>query len=213
MRNNSGTLSDRPVAKRPGGPAATQPLRRWATWAAWVCGLALACAGLSGCESLQRKLTRKPKGPRAVPTPVINFQDYTQAMTPLDRYRKHYLIFDYWNGDFMDALQAKQPNMKRIKLASSESLNELTALQGLVTGDLAEQVTRLINVRAKLNKQVQTGHLSESAARDIWRELDAQSRTIRRDLFWRKVQDRLKPAQTPPPDEAPAAKAPPPSTQ
>jgi hypothetical protein len=137
-------------------------------------------------------------------------------MTPLDRYRKHYLMFDYWNDDFMDALQAKPLNMKRVKLTSSESLNELTALQGLVTEDLAGQFTPLIEVRAKLNKQVQAGHLSESVAGDIWRELDAQSRTVRRDLFWRNVQDRLKPARTPKPDEAPAAQAPsaePPSTQ
>ena len=180
----------------------------WRRFSRVACCLLLV-AVLSGCESLERKFTRKPKGPRAVPTPVINFQDYTQAMTPLDRYRKHYLIFDYWNDDFMDALQRKPMNAKRLKLASSESLNELTALQGLVADDLIGAFTPLIEVRAKINKQVQTGHVSDSAANDIWRELDAQSRTIRRELFWRNVQDRLKPAQTPKVEPPPAAEEPP----
>ena len=184
-----------------------RPRRRFPVLLLSACCLLLT--GLSGCESLQRKFTRKPKGPRAAPTPIINFQDYTQAMTPLDRYRKHYLIFDYWNDDFMDALQRKPMNAKRLKLASSESLNELTALQGLVADDLSDAFTPLIEVRTKINKQVQAGSVSESSANDIWRELDAQSRTIRRELFWRNVQDRLKPAQTPKAELPPAAQEPP----
>jgi hypothetical protein len=92
-----------------------------------------------------------------------------------------------------------------VKLTSSESLNELTALQGLVAGELADAFTPLIAVRTKINKQIQAGRLSDSTASDIWRELDGQSRTIRRDLFWRKVQDQLKPAQTPDTHEAPTA--------
>ena len=100
-------------------------------------------------------------------------------------------------------------NAKRLKLASSESLNELTALQGLVADDLVGTFTPLIEVRTKINKRVQAGSVSESSANDIWRELDAQSRTIRRELFWRNVQDRLKPAQTPKAELPPAAEEPP----
>ena len=216
MRSNSNISSSRvaewpsgKVAKRRRRSSATRPPRHFATRGVWAICLLLVCAGLSGCESLERKFTRKPKGPRAAPTPVINFQDYTQAMTPLDRYRKHYLIFDYWNDDFMAALQAKSMNAKRLKLASSESLNELTALQGLVADDLVDAFAPLIEVRTKIDKQVQAGSVSESSANDIWRELDAQSRTIRRELFWRNVQDRLKPAQTPKAELPPAAEEPP----
>ncbi len=180
-------------------PSAISP-RQWRRLVILPTATCLLLTGLSGCESVQRKFIRKSKGPRAVPTPVVNFQDYTQAMTPLDRYRKHYLMFDYWNGEFMNGLLAKPLNAKRVKLASTESLNELTMLQSLVAEDLGAQFVPLIESRAQINRQVQTGHLSELTAGVVWRELDAQSRTIRRDLFWRKVEDRLTPAQVPAPD-------------
>ena len=175
--------------------------RQWRRLVILPTACCLLLTGLSGCESVQRKFTRKSKGPRAVPTPVINFQDYTQAMTPLERYRKHYLMFDYWNGEFMDGLRAKPLNAKRVKLASTGSLNELTMLQSLVAEDLGAQFAPLIESRAQVNRQVQAGHLSELTAGAVWRELDAQSRTIRRDLFWRKVEDRLTPAQVPAPNQ------------
>ena len=187
--------------------------RQWRRCLILPTACCLLLTGLAGCESIQRKFTRKPKGPRAIPTPVINFQDYTQAMTPLDRYRKHYLMFDYWNGEFMDGLRAKPLNAKRVKLASTESLNELTTLQSLVAEDLGAQFAPLIESRARINRQVQTGHLSELTAGAVWHELDAQSRTIRRDLFWRKVEDRLKPARAPKTDEASAAQEPPAATR
>ena len=186
--------------------------RQWRRFVILPTAFCLLLTTLSGCESVQRKFTRKPKGLRVAPTPVINFQDYTQAMTPLDRYRKHYLMFDYWNGEFMDGLRAKPLNAKRVKLASTESLNELTMLQSLVAEDLGAQFAPLIESRARINRQVQTSHLSELTAGAAWRELDAQSRAIRRDLFWRKVEDRLKPAQAPNTDETPAAQEPPAAT-
>jgi hypothetical protein len=163
-----------------------------------TCHLSVA-TGLSGCESVQRKFTRKPKGPRAAPTPVINFQDYSQAMTPLERYRKHYLMFDYWNDDLMDSLKARPLNAKRLKLASAESLNELTTLQDLVTEGVKERIVPLIEHRTRMNSQIQSGRLSEPTAGLMWQELDAQSRTIRKDLFWRRIEDQLKPADAPAP--------------
>ena len=217
--NNSSSISQQspPKADPPpaeavsakGGSASGGGSRQWRLFVILPTAFCLLLTTLSGCESVQRKFTRKSKGPRAVPTPVINFQDYTQAMTPLDRYRKHYLMFDYWNGEFMDGLRAKPLNAKRVKLAATESLNELTTLQSLVAEDLEEQFAPLIKSRAEINQEVQAGRVSEFSANRFWRELDAQSRTIRRDLFWRNVQDRLKPAQAS--AAAPSASETPPS--
>lgn len=168
----------------------------------------LLLTGLSGCESVERKFTRKPKTPRAAPTPIINFQDYMHAMNPVDRYRKHYLLFDYWNDELMDGLQAKPVNNKRLKLASKESLAELTTLKTLVADDLAPAFDPLLEVRSRIDRRLHAGHLSQGAANDIWRDLEAQSRTLHRDLFWRDVQDRLKskpPTAAAPPDQEPAA--------
>ena len=155
----------------------------------------LLMSGLTGCESLQKKLTRKPKQPKAAPTPVIQFQDYSRAMTPLDRYRKHYLIFDYWNGELFDALQSRPLNPKRYRRASSDALGELQALQGLLTEELAERLAPLIEDRTTLDTRLRQGGISDSQVPIIQRDLEAQTRRFQREFFWRKVQDHLQPQE------------------
>lgn len=158
----------------------------------------LLMSSLTGCESLQRKLTRKSKQPQARPNPIIQFQDYSRAMTPLDRYRKHYMIFDYWNSDLLESLQRPPLNPKRYRRASSDALGELQALQGLLTEELAERLAPLIEERTKLDSRLQRGGVSDSQVLLLQRDLEAQTRRFQREFFWRKMEDHLKP-------QAPAA--------
>ena len=158
----------------------------------------LLLSGLTGCESLQRKLTRKPKQPQARPNPIIQFQDYSRAMTPLDRYRKHYLIFDYWNSELLDAIQSRPLNPKRYRRASLDALGELQALQGLLTEELAGRLAPLIEERTELDSWLQRGGVSDSQAPPLQRDLEAQTRQFQREFFWRKVEDHLKPQESAP---------------
>ena len=144
-----------------------------------------------GCESLQRKLTRKSK-PKPPPTPIISFQDYTAAMTPLDRYRKHYTIFDYWNSELIAALEVRTPNPKRIKLASSEVIGELETMKGLVVDEVAARFEPLLKERAQINHELQSPGFDGFRSDRVKRQLEAQTRQIHRELYWRKVEDQLK---------------------
>ena len=152
-----------------------------------VCGLWSV-----GCEGLQRKFTRKPKHPQPPPTPIIQFQDYTRAMTPLDRYRKHYMMFDYWNSELADALRSNPPNPKRLKRASADSLTELTTLQTLLDDATAARLAPLIEERTAMDQQLQRG-LAGGQAQLIGRTVEAHERQLHREFFWRDVQDKLKP--------------------
>jgi hypothetical protein len=149
-------------------------------------------AGL-GCESFQRKFTRKPKHPAAPPNPIISFQDYSRAMTPMDRYRKHYLMFDYWNDELLDALQETSPSPKRLKRSSAEALNELATLRGLLSEEKAAPLDRFVDERVKINEQLQSSTMNPSRANALWRELELQTRRIERDFSWRDVEDHLNP--------------------
>ena len=162
----------------------------------------LLLTGLTGCESLQRKFTRRSKQPKPLPTPIISFQDYTRAMTPLDRYRKHYMLFDYWNDDLMESLQSPPQNPKRFKLASREALAELETLKGLLVEELAVRLDPLIEERARLDRRLQSGAFNTSEASAVTRILETQTRQLQRDFFWRDVQDHLKSAE--PSHDAPA---------
>ena len=165
----------------------------------WLHVVLVACclslvAALSGCESLQRKLTRKKK-PQPPPTPITIFQDYSAAMTPLDRYRKHYAIFDYWNAGLLDALQARVPNPKRIKLASTEALGELETMKGLLLDEVAARLDPLLKAQAEIHRELLNSGFEVSRSDAIKRRLESQTRAIHREFFWRKVQDQLKPPE------------------
>ena len=166
--------------------------RQQRTFLILVTGYWSLATALGGCESLERKLTRKPKHPEPPPNPIINFQDYSQAMTPLERYRKHYLIFDYWNGELREALADHSPNSKRMTRACTESLAELEALKGLVPEDAAQQLTPLIVAREHWKSQLENGTLNSSEAMLIQREVESQARQIHREFFWRNMEEKLK---------------------
>ena len=162
----------------------------------------LACcvslvAALAGCESLERKFTRKPKHPLPPPNPIINFQDYNRTFTPLDRYRKHYLMFQYWNDALIDGLQSSPLNPKRFKRASTESLAELETLKGLVTEEVAARMAPVIEGRSTIDRQLQSGDIGEMQVHAVTRDLEAQTRTIHRNFFWRDIEDQLKPQMSP----------------
>ncbi|MBI4003571.1 MAG: hypothetical protein HY353_00965 [Candidatus Omnitrophica bacterium] len=148
-------------------------------------------ASIMGCESLQRKLTRKKK-PQPPPAPVTVFQDYSAAMTPIDRYRKHYAIFDYWNAGLQDALEARMPNPKRVRLTSTEALGELETMKGLLNEAAATRLDPLLKEQAEIHRVVSSPGFDAARSDLIKRRLEAQTRTIHREFFWRKIQDQLK---------------------
>ena len=174
------------------------------TWGVSIFLVMLSLA-LVGCESLQRKFTRKPKHPTAPPSPIVKFLDYTRAMTPMDRYRKHYLMFNYWNSELITALQDRPMNSKRFKHASKESLAELQVLQGLVTDEAAARMVPIIEGRAKVHQRLQGGTVQTVHATMVTREVDAQTRQLHREFYWRRMEDQLKPDERfVPPDPVPA---------
>ena len=161
----------------------------------WVVACCLSLiAGVTGCESLQRKLTRKKKS-QPPPAPVTIFQDYSAAMTPLDRYQKHYAIFDYWNAGLLAALEARPVNPKRVTLASTEAMGELETMKSLLTDAAAARLDPLVKEQAKIHHEVTGPGFDASRSATVVHRLDAQTRSIHRDFFWRKIQDELKPKE------------------
>ena len=114
-------------------------------------------------------------------------------MTPLDRYRKHYLMFDYWNDELIEALQGGTPNPKRFKRASEEALTELQTMKGLLIEEIAVRLDPLIEERAKIDRQLHHPGFTTTSTNAIGRILETQTRQIQREFFWRDVQEQLKP--------------------
>ena len=158
------------------------------------CLLSAVCCLLlvNGCEGLQKKFIRKSKKPLERPTPIVNFQDYTRTMTPLDRYRKHALIFDYWNDELIDALGPSGSNPKRIKRASAEALQELATLQQVLQDEQAAWLQPLLDERRRLDARLQRATYAPSHTDQIRRDVERQTRLFERQFSWQDMQDHLK---------------------
>ncbi len=151
-----------------------------------------------GCESFQRKFVRKSATPKSAPSPIISFEDYSQSMTPVDRYRKHYIIFEYWNGELIGAINQSNPNPKRLKRASKDALDELRTMRRLVADEFGAGLDPLIDERASLDRQIQQDSAPASRASSMVRTLESQMSRIHHEFYWRNIEEHLKPkAQSP----------------
>ncbi len=144
-----------------------------------------------GCESLQRKFTRKPKTPVEQPAPIIHFQDYSQGMTVLDRYQKHFLMFEYWNNDLIDSLQTGRYSVKRIRRASEGALNSMRTLHELLRGEEAEKFKEILDQREKLDRNLNRS-VTPGQVDDFRRRAESQTRATHREFYWTKVKDKLR---------------------
>jgi hypothetical protein len=155
--------------------------------------ICLIVISFSGCESFQKKFVRKKDYKR--PSPIISFQDYTRSMTPLDRYQKHYAIFDYWNSQLLDEMASGSFNPKRAQHASNESLQELKLMRSLLQDSLALELGPAIDWREQLNQQLKSGTFNTSQITITQQRLASDTSKIQRGFYWRKVEDKLKDAE------------------
>jgi len=158
------------------------------SWRTLAIALAILCA--VGCESVQKKFIRKGKTPER-PSPVITFQDYTQSLTPMDRYQKHYAMFDYWNTLLMEELRSPTVNQKRLTHASSEALQELTTLRDLLKEGASATADQCVRERERINQQLQSGLYQVAQLSVMEHGLEMQTQHIHRELYWRSVQEQL----------------------
>lgn len=163
----------------------------------------LLSAGVLGCESVQRKFIRKRKeAPR--PSPIVQFRDYREAMDALERYRKHFVLFQYWNGELLRSLGSGM-SLKAARHVSGEALQELRTLRGLLTEPAGASLDPMIAQRQQIHERLMNGTYMPSQPGPLRQTLDTQTRLIYRDFTWRDVQERLHVAPAAP--AAPAATA------
>lgn len=155
---------------------------------------------------MQKKFIRQAK-PQPRPSPIINFENYTLGATPLERYRKHYMVFDYWNAELLDALAPSASNPKRIRRASQESLSQLQQMTMLLDEPTAASVQPLLEERRKLDRQLQDRGDDLTQLSVIRQRAELNQRRIHRLMSVSKVQERLRDGGAPTPPALQAAQS------
>ena len=168
----------------------------------WLSGLLLiGLVAASGCDSFERKFIRQSKYVR--PSPVIQFQDYSKGATPLDRYRMHALLFDYWNDLLLQELNGAM-NLKRARHVSHEALSELGALESLLQEQPAAELAAMKALWIGVDQQLQEAKLVPPNTDTMRRQLERQTREFEHRFSWRDVQEQMR---APEMTEAPPADA------
>jgi hypothetical protein len=156
--------------------------------------IAACCLLAAGCsETVQRKFIRRAKAqPR--PSPITRFEDYTAGLTPVDRYRKQYMLFEYWSEELLSALLPTSSNAKRLRRASAESRQQLERLVAMLEEPLASQVRPLLEERRGLDRRLQDPVDDFASVSLLRQKVELQQRRIHRLMAVSKVEEQLKSA-------------------
>ena len=134
--------------------------------------------------AIQRKFTRKTAHP--TPAVAITTKDYESQLSPEERYRRHYAMWDFWHAELMEGLGG---NSKRAIRAVEEGMAELQALEALLVPEKRAQLAGHVERLERLHQELVKGTMSDTA-RYRWRpELELQQRTLHHDFAWQHVQE------------------------
>ena len=163
--------------------------------------LTVLVLNLSGCETLKKKFTRKPKAGKKV-SPVLVPQDYKGIYPNEVLYDNHFIYWRTWTEDLMDCLANKSSNKRQI-LAASRAVEDLERMQDLLKSPKKEALEPHIKVYERILNKVRVSRPNEIDAGSMWHDLESQRRVIIREFepkevkaFILKEEEPIKPLQT-----------------
>jgi len=152
-------------------------------------GLVLLLTGCSTLPALQRKFIRKKKH-HPPPAVRVTTKDYALSLSPEERYRRHFALWDFWHAEMLEGLGDSR---KKTLRAVDEAMAELEALRGLLVPEQGEKMTAHLGRLDQLRRELSKDALSSTAI-FRWRSvLEQQQRVIRRELSWKDVQESIHP--------------------
>lgn len=156
---------------------------------------------LSGCETLKRKFTRKPKGTKKT-SAVLVPQDYKGIYSNEVLYDNHFIYWRTWTEDLMDCLVNRSANKRQV-LAASRAVEDMERMQDLLKSPKKEALEPHIKVYERILNKVRLGRPTEAVAASMWHDLESQRRVIIREFepkevkaFILKEEEPIKPLKT-----------------
>lgn len=144
--------------------------------------------GLTGCEAVQRKFTRKKKHEPIKPR---FYQEGVSETRPnLELYMMHYTYWKTWHEDLVANVGV---NAKRDAMACGEAIGNLLDMKKRLTQEKADELDRYIGEIKKITNEVEKGGLSDMRAGFIKQKLDKLRARIVRRFYYKKVREYIKP--------------------
>lgn len=140
--------------------------------------------GLTGCATLRRKFVRKKKKEEQKPTVILALKDYDKLINYQDLYKKHFLLWQYWQEELISALGQ---NFKKQRECIDQALENLSALEKYITPDKKSTLDTYLARLDKIRKRLYGRSLNSIEKDRIKRELEKIKRLVDKGYRYSKI--------------------------
>lgn len=146
--------------------------------------------GMAGCgPHWKKKFVRKRGKEAPIAQPILELQPDMKAVLPAaDRYREHYAFWKSWHSELLLSLGQIQ---KRDQRYLAGSLNELRAMQGILTGESAEKMKAILLEMSAIQDQFMNASPAWKPSSAIRSQLERIERQVNREFHYSQVKKLL----------------------
>ncbi|MCX5678478.1 MAG: hypothetical protein NTY76_05150 [Candidatus Omnitrophica bacterium] len=145
-----------------------------------MCALAMVffiALTLTGCDSLQRKFTRKKKETKPIPR-LYQLKKY-DIKPSAALYSKHYA---YWQSWMSELIQDLGGNRKKDIRCVEEALNQLHDMRNILVQEKADALTKHMHRLEGVRDTIVNEELSQYNRSQVLMTLEREDRTIKREF-------------------------------
>ncbi len=153
--------------------------------------LIFVASSLAGCETVQRKFTRKAKEPKHV-TSVIPLSEgsYQKKFSNEFYYKSHYTLWKSWHSDLIQSLGE---NQRKVERAGQEALGHLTELKAYLVPEKQAELNFQIEDLSKIVGRINAGNTSASEIPFMRASLEKIRRIVASNFYFNKIKDQMVP--------------------
>ena len=155
----------------------------------------LVAVTFTGCDSIQKKFTRKKKETRPIPK-LYQIKKY-DVKPSVALYNKHYA---YWQSWMSELLQDLGGNRKKDARCVDEALNQARSMQNILVQEKADELEKQILGIEEARDTIVREELSQFNRNQILMILERADRNIKREFSAKRIKGYIKESfdETPP---------------
>jgi len=146
-------------------------------------------AGLTGCEAVQRKFTRKKKSKPVRPMFYKELDDEESRRPPAELYMTH---FTYWKTWMSELIANAGKNKKRDIRACNEAMANLEDMAKYLTGEKKEELKTYIEELSGIADQIKGVAVNKARMSRLRQQLDKSKARIARKFYYKKVKEHIR---------------------
>jgi hypothetical protein len=148
--------------------------------------LILDIAGCGGAQGLRSKFIREKKKEDQRPTVILALEDDEAITDYHELYKKHFLLWQYWHGGLIDAIE---DNFKKQQQSALRTVEHLSYLQKYILEEkrafIIDYIERVDDIRLKMSDR----RLSDIQRSRIVKELKKIKRLVEKEYRYPKIKD------------------------